>query len=217
MPCVCFADKTDRWSCRCTKAAGPCSADLDQSMVCSGKRSLCTMLCTTYCSCVEISQFLLSLESSMKLLSSFTLCLSLASLASAQGSAIPGETPFSSKAGMAAGQINNGGSNILPSKHIEGIVPKSERHRFAWRNGGQHIPLSGQPTKYQQVFDGTELPALLVIRVIAFRQDEVFSNKQGKTIDVEMKLGFTTMNSTTLGNNFAGNFNSGPPNESSCM
>ena len=103
----------------------------------------------------------------MQLVSCLTLVISssLATHAPAQG------------AGQAVlpvvGSSHSGGSKILPSSHIEGIVPKSARNSFGKVNSA--IPLAWTPTKFQQVFDGAELPTTRSIAYIAAAKDTLLS------------------------------------------
>jgi hypothetical protein len=74
------------------------------------------------------------------------------------------------------------------------------------------IPFSWTPTKYQQVFLGSEQPVARNYHGLGLRQDDTLNaNVEGVGVDLEMQLGYTTLNNATLGTTFATNFNSGAP------
>ncbi|MFQ5506614.1 MAG: hypothetical protein ACE5F1_17730, partial [Planctomycetota bacterium] len=87
------------------------------------------------------------------------------------------------------------------------ILPKA----FATRMGNSlnSIPWSWTPTRFQQPFLGTEMPARLVIKSIGFRNG--FRPGKGATIDLEVWLGYTSFDHRTITSNYAINANSGTP------
>ena len=89
------------------------------------------------------------------------------------------------------------------------VLPASLSGSFG--NNNSSIPFSWSPTQYQQVFDGTEIPASYTMTGLGLRQDELFSGIAGNSVDLEIQLGVTTLGVTTLTTNFANNFNSGAP------
>jgi hypothetical protein len=90
------------------------------------------------------------------------------------------------------------------------IVPASLANTFG--NSNNNIPFSWNPTRYQQVFLGSEMANVVIMRGLGMRQDDGFSGYAGHTVDLEMKLGGSTLDHTTLGITFDSNFDvTSPP------
>ncbi|MFQ5504613.1 MAG: hypothetical protein ACE5F1_07445 [Planctomycetota bacterium] len=102
-----------------------------------------------------------------------------------------------------------GGGSIGIPQGAPVIVPAAQATAFG--NSNNNIPFSWTPTRYQQVFLGSELPATHIIQTVALRQDDRFAAFSGAIIDVEIKIGYTTFTQNTVTSSFAGNFNSGTP------
>jgi hypothetical protein len=82
-------------------------------------------------------------------------------------------------------------------------VPAAQANTFG--NSNNNIPFSWNPTAYQQVFLGSEMPIAVPILGLGLRQDDQFSGFAGHTIDVEMWLGYTTYDHNSLTNVYATN------------
>jgi|GEM_PF-6365288 len=91
----------------------------------------------------------------------------------------------------------------------EAVVPKSAAQRFAWSLSDDPF---GQPkVRYQQVFQGDEMPASFRIVGLGLRQDERASGCLGYDLDLEIRLGYTTRGANDLDTAFAKNFDAGTP------
>ena len=86
------------------------------------------------------------------------------------------------------------------------FLPASLASSFG--NVNNNIPLSWTPTRYQQVFLGSEIGTGVVVVGIGLRQDNQFSGYEGRQINLEVSLGGTTFDHTSLSTSFTGNFNS---------
>lgn len=71
------------------------------------------------------------------------------------------------------------------------------------------IPFTWTPNRYQQVFDGSALPTPFTMAGLSLRQDDRGPIAHGVTVDLEIRVGYTTRTPTTLGTTFASNFDSG--------
>lgn len=89
-----------------------------------------------------------------------------------------------------------------PLDYKEGIVPVVARRRVLPRANA--IPWSWQPTRYQQVYRGDELPMVLPISYMSFRNN--LRTDTGATVDVEILLGTSAYDQTSLTNAFASNW-----------
>ena len=92
----------------------------------------------------------------------------------------------------------------------EEIVPASARTVMG--GSSNSIPWSWTPTHFMSVYRGSELPqSAYPIRCIAFRSNNRADT--GATIDVEIWLGVTTKDETTLDATYANNYDitSKPP------
>ena len=105
----------------------------------------------------------------------------------------PSGVPGASSAPLLAGPQN-----------LTGTVPAAFRTGFG--NTNNNIPISWTPTRYQQVFLGSELPTKLAIFGLGFRFDEAFANYKGQTIDMEITLAYTNKTPSTLTSTYASNF-----------
>ena len=65
------------------------------------------------------------------------------------------------------------------------------------------------PNRWQQVVRGSELRGALDVSGLAVRKDDRINAYQGRTIDVEIRMGHTTRDEQTLGTDFAANFDAG--------
>jgi hypothetical protein len=129
--------------------------------------------------------------------------LTVPCLAQQQRKLLPGETP------VPEGQyVPAPTSNANPASNL-GVVPAAARTAFG--NSNNNFPFSSLPMRYQQVNLGSDLPASHRIIGLGLRQDQSFSGYTGATIDVEMKVGYTTFSDTTLTTTFDSNFNAGAP------
>jgi hypothetical protein len=133
-----------------------------------------------------------------------SVCLVSASLWAQSGNVrIDGETPLPVGTAVSTPRLVSG--PLGP-----GAVPASLRATFG--NSNNNIPFSWTPCSYQQIFDGSELPATPYPVVgLGLRQDDQFNSYLGYTIDMEMKLGYSTLTPATLTSTFASNFNTTPP------
>jgi hypothetical protein len=77
--------------------------------------------------------------------------------------------------------------------------------------GGNAIPLGWSPNRYQQVFLGSELPTAFTIGGLSLRQPHTGPTAPRFTIDVEIKVGYTTRWGTGLATTFATNWDVAPP------
>lgn len=80
----------------------------------------------------------------------------------------------------------------------------------AW-GGGNVIPFGWTPNRYQQVFLGSELPTAFTIGGLSLRQPHTGATAARFTIEVEIKVGYTTRWGTGLGTTFASNWDVAPP------
>lgn len=109
--------------------------------------------------------------------------------------------------GELASDAGTGKTYVGPMSRT-GTVPAAQRSTFG--NANNNIPFSWRPTRYQQVFLGSELPRVRLIRGLGLRQDNGFRGYRGREIDLEIKIGYTTFDHQTVTNTFASNFNATP-------
>jgi hypothetical protein len=86
------------------------------------------------------------------------------------------------------------------------IVPASMATAFG--NSNNNIPFSWNPTKYQQVFLGSEISFIGVLLGMGLRQDDQFQGYEAHVIEIEVTFGGSTLDPATLTPTFANNFNS---------
>ncbi|MFY9345172.1 MAG: hypothetical protein WAT39_21965 [Planctomycetota bacterium] len=77
--------------------------------------------------------------------------------------------------------------------------------------GGNAIPLGWNPNRYQQVFLGSELPTAFTLAGLSLRQPHTGPTAVHFTIDVEMRVGYTTRWGAGLSPTFATNWDAGAP------
>lgn len=80
----------------------------------------------------------------------------------------------------------------------------------SWGSGNA-IPFGWTPNRYQQVFLGTQLPAAFTIGGLSLRQPHTGPTAPRFTIDVEIKVGYTTRWGTGLSTTFASNWDVAAP------
>ena len=73
------------------------------------------------------------------------------------------------------------------------------------------IPFTWSPVRYQQVFVGTDLPLAFTMGGLALRQNERGPIAHNITVDLEIRLGFTSRTGATMSTTFATNFDLGTP------
>lgn len=73
------------------------------------------------------------------------------------------------------------------------------------------IPFTWSPVRYQQVFVGTDLPSAFTMAGLSLRQNERPPVAHGVTVDLEVKVAYTTRGPLDLDTTFAVNFDSGAP------
>jgi hypothetical protein len=90
------------------------------------------------------------------------------------------------------------------------VVPASMAKSFG--TGNNTYPFGSTNFLYQQVFLASEIPATTTPMIgMAWRQDNQFGGYPGATMDLEVNLGYTTLNHTTITTTFATNYDSGAP------
>jgi hypothetical protein len=91
------------------------------------------------------------------------------------------------------------------------ILPQANATTFG--NTNNSIPFAYYPNRYQQVFLGSEMPASHRVIGLGLRQDQALSGPtyRGATIEVEIRIGYTTLDHTTLTTTFDSNWNAGTP------
>jgi hypothetical protein len=102
-------------------------------------------------------------------------------------------------AGCAGTGTGVGGRTLLPAAAAT-----------TW-GGGNAIPLGWTPCRYQQAFLGSELPTAFTMAGLSLRQPHTGPVAHGFTIDVEIRVGYTTRWSPTLSTTFASNWDVAPP------
>ncbi len=90
------------------------------------------------------------------------------------------------------------------------VAPQAYASVFASSNNA--ICFTPQPARYQQVFTASQFPGPFTMGGVALRWDNQNQLQlPGALVDFEISVGYTTRTPTTLGTNFAANFDVGPP------
>jgi hypothetical protein len=90
------------------------------------------------------------------------------------------------------------------------VVPAAYANAFGGSNNV--FGFSGTPSRYQQVFAGSELPNAITMTAVGLRWDNQSATSfYGAQVDLEIHVGYTTKTPTTLSSTFAANFDSGAP------
>lgn len=98
------------------------------------------------------------------------------------------------------------GTGIGASHVVPGVFAN------AWGSSNNVMGFSGAPSKYQQVFLGTEFPTAYTMAALGLRWDnQTTTSYDGATFDLEIQIGYTTRTPTTLSTTFAANFDAGAP------
>jgi hypothetical protein len=93
-----------------------------------------------------------------------------------------------------------GGHNVVPAPYAN-----------AFAGSDNSIPFTWSPVRYQQVFAGTDLPRAFTIGGLAVRQNERAPVAHNVTVDLEIKVAYTTRTPSTMNTTFAANFDAGAP------
>ncbi len=88
------------------------------------------------------------------------------------------------------------------------VLPANMATRFG---AGNAIPFSWSPVRFQQVFDGADLPTAMTMAGLSLRQAPSAPISHGYIVDLEIAVGYTTKTSATMSTTFANNFDSGTP------
>lgn len=88
------------------------------------------------------------------------------------------------------------------------VLPASAANQFG---SGNALPFGWSISRYQQIFDGAELPNAFTMAGLSLRQPRIGPLSNRFTIDVEIQVGYTTRTPTTMSATFANNFDSGAP------
>lgn len=107
-------------------------------------------------------------------------------------------TPFG--AGCNGTGSGLGANNVVPAAYAN-----------AFGGSDNSIPFTWSPVRYQQVFAGTDLPSAFTIGGLAVRQNERGPIAHNITVDLEIKVGYTTRTPGTMSTVFASNFDAGTP------
>jgi hypothetical protein len=89
------------------------------------------------------------------------------------------------------------------------VLPASLATRFG--SSDNSIPFTWSPVKYQQVFLGTDLPSAFTMAGLSLRQNDRSVHAHGLTVDLDIRIGYTTHLPSTMSTTFATNFDSGTP------
>ena len=107
-----------------------------------------------------------------------------------------------------AGQVSNN-NNLVPNTHAI-ILPAAQATSFG--NANNVIPFTWTPSHYMQVFHASDVKAgSHLMFSLGLRQDNAFSGFTGAIADIEIWLGYTKKNRTTLLTTYASNWDSGTP------
>ncbi|MBK8098243.1 MAG: hypothetical protein IPK26_14120 [Planctomycetes bacterium] len=87
------------------------------------------------------------------------------------------------------------------------VLPAVASH--SWGSGNA-IPFGWSPNRYQQVITGSELPTPFTIAALALRQPHTGATAPGFTVDLEIRVGYTTRQGASLSTTFAANQDAGP-------
>ncbi|MCA8975434.1 MAG: hypothetical protein KDC98_11990, partial [Planctomycetes bacterium] len=93
----------------------------------------------------------------------------------------------------------------LGATHIAPVIANS-----AWGSGNA-IPFGWTPNHYMQAFLGSDVPSAMAIGALSLRQPHTGSIAHGFTVDIEIRVGYTTRWQTTLDATFANNWDAGAP------
>ncbi|MCC6785488.1 MAG: hypothetical protein IT457_21735 [Planctomycetes bacterium] len=88
------------------------------------------------------------------------------------------------------------------------VLPANMATRFG---AGNAIPFSWSPVRFQQVFDGADLPTVMTMAGLSLRQAPSAPISHGYIVDLEIAVGRTTKTAATMSTTFASNFDSGTP------
>lgn len=80
----------------------------------------------------------------------------------------------------------------------------------AWGSGNA-IPFGWTPNRYQQIFAGSELPNAFTMAALSLRQTHTGAVAHNFSVDLEVKVGYTTRWSGTMSTTFASNWDAGAP------
>jgi hypothetical protein len=72
-------------------------------------------------------------------------------------------------------------------------------------------PFAAAPCRFQQVIESQDLPSRLLVRALALRKDELAAANVGRTVELSVRLGYTTRGAATLQSDFAANFDLAAP------
>ena len=125
--------------------------------------------------------------------------LSLALLPAALSAQVAGEPPQSGADGSAPVA-----SSWQGPLNVKATVPAAYASTFG--NTSNVYPLGRPVIRYQQVFLGSELPTVQPSFGLGMRHDDVLRATPGTTLDIEVRLGYTTMTPATLSTTFDNNF-----------
>lgn len=87
------------------------------------------------------------------------------------------------------------------------VLPAIASH--SWGSGNA-IPFGWSPNRYQQVITGSELPTPFTIAALSLRQPHTGPTAPRFTVDLEIRVGYTTRQGTALSPTFATNQDAGP-------
>lgn len=88
------------------------------------------------------------------------------------------------------------------------VLPADMATRFG---SGNAIPFSWSPVRFQQPFDGAELPVAFTMAGLSLRQAPRAPVAHGYIVDLEIAVGYTTRTPATMSTTFAANFDAGAP------
>lgn len=90
------------------------------------------------------------------------------------------------------------------------VAPSAFANAFA--PGGNAMCFTSQHARYQQVFTASQLPGVFTMGAVALRWDnQNMLQLPEALVDFEISVGYTTKTPTTLGTDFAANFDVAPP------
>ena len=78
-------------------------------------------------------------------------------------------------------------------------------------NSNNRFPFGAGTMRYQQVFLGSEAPSARSFNALELRQASGQTGYTGYGVDLQIDLGYTTLNNASLTSTYAANFNSGAP------
>lgn len=80
----------------------------------------------------------------------------------------------------------------------------------SWGSGNA-IPLGWSPNRFQQFFLGSELPSAMTMASLALRQPHTGPTAAGFSVDLDIKVGYTSRWAGTISSTFAANWDLGSP------